>query len=380
MPTLDRLKILHIAAWYPSEASPTDATFIREHIRCAAIYNDATVWAFYICRKPGGRSWERQDSVEHGIPTVRTWKPFGWASKLRYLIQLRAWANFGGKLIEERGPFDLIHAHPYPAGVVAALLGRRFKLPVVVTEHWTGFQRGLLTPSEKLKAHFAFAHARRVMPVSPFLQAQIERCGLHPRFEIVPNAIETDLFHPADCPAPLPWRLLTVANLIPHKGIPILLEAIRRLQEQGTDLRLTILGDGPDRAEYQQLCDRLGVSGIVEFKGSVPKPEVARLMQASHVLVHPSLIETFSCVIAEALCCGLPVVASDIPPLPDLVNPSNGQLFKPGDATALERVLLQMFADYTRYDRAAIASATSARYNYAAVGARFDRIYREVIK
>ena len=380
MSTQNRLKVLHITPWYPTAENPVEGTFIREHIRAAAINHDVVVWAIHIRPDMRGGAIEVSDSVEDGLRTFRTWQGVGGVLRLRYLSRLRQQVKFGERLIGSLGRPDIIHAHILPAAVPAALLGRKFGIPLIITEQWTGYERGLLTTLEKLKARFAFGNARVVLPVSRYLGEQMMRCGIRANYKVVPNAVDTTLFYPRSSPRPVasPLRFLMVAVQRPVKGTPLLLEAANLLKKLGWVFQLDIVGGGPSLHDYEAMAHGLGLGESVRFTGTLPKPEIAALMRQCDFLVHPSLVETFCAVIAEALCCGLPVVASDIQPLPDLVNQSNGILFPSGDISALVDALKRMAAEHNHYNSAAISEQASAKFSLPAVAAQLDEIYRGV--
>src|SRR5262249_20027628 len=191
---------------------------------------------------------------------------------------------------------DLLHAHVYDAGGPALLIGRLNRIPVVVMEHFSSFSRRLLGRVVVWKAWLAFRWADRVLPVSRALQHAIEAYGIHGAFLVIPNVADTALFRPPSGPRPTGAirRFLFVGQLTPIKGIPCLLEALRRLREQREDWQLDIVGDGPGRTEYEQLAIQSRLADKVVFHGLKTKTEVAEFMRQADVLVVPRLCATFS--------------------------------------------------------------------------------------
>ena len=193
-----RLKILHIAGWYPSQRNPVAGVFVREHVKATALYNDVAVLYCEGVDKEIRGLYRLEDNIEDGIRTLRLRYRKSPIPKTSYFIYL--WAMFRAfrKLVEEGFQPDIIHAHVYSAGVPGVLIGRRYGLPVVVTEHSTAFPRKLIRGFEKLKAKFAFEHADLVCPVSENLRRHIESYGIRARFCVVPNVVDTSLFTPGD--------------------------------------------------------------------------------------------------------------------------------------------------------------------------------------
>jgi glycosyltransferase involved in cell wall biosynthesis len=125
--------------------------------------------------------------------------------------------------------------------------------------------------------------------------------------------------------------LLAVSRLTHQKGMDV---AIRALPQLPDDLVLVVLGEGPERGELERLARGLGVEQRVFLLGRVP--DVAAWLQRAHVFVHPARWEGFGLGVLEAMLAGLPVVASNVSSLPELVvHGETGLLVPPDDAVAL---------------------------------------------
>jgi glycosyltransferase involved in cell wall biosynthesis len=377
-----RLKILHIAGWYPSKRNPVAGIFVREHVKATALYNDVVVlYSEGVDREIRGL-YQIEDNIEDGIRTLRLRYRKSPIPKTTYFIYLWAMFRAFAKLIEEGFRPDVIHAHIYSAGVPAVLLGMWHRIPVVITEHSTAFPRGLIRGFERIKAKFAFERAAVVCPVSEDLRKHIERLGVRTRFQVIPNVVDTSLFSPlAACKAKDKGkkRLLTVALLDPKKGIPYLLEALAQLRERRDDFVLDIVGDGPNRAEYEELTRKLGLQDIVHFHGLKTKQEVAEFMRKADVFVLPSEWENLPCVIIEAMASGLPIVATDVGGIPEIVSNEVGILVQPKNVLALAEVLNKMLENLAYYQREKIAQQAKQRFSYETIGQMLDNLYRNLI-
>ena len=132
----------------------------------------------------------------------------------------------------------------------------------------------------------------------------------------------------------------------------MLLTACRDLAAQGVEVRLTLAGDGPERGKIREIIHREGLADRVSLPGAVPHREVARLMAAADLLVMPSLIapsgdrDGIPNVILEALLCEVPVVASAVSGIPEVIQDGDtGWLTAPGDPEALARAVAAALAD-----------------------------------
>jgi glycosyltransferase involved in cell wall biosynthesis len=227
----------------------------------------------------------------------------------------------------------------------------------------------------------------RVITVSAALGDEYVRRGLSPkRLAVVHNGIEVQRFHhsfdetrrrlhrefaiPGGAPI-----VATVSVLRPAKGIEVLIEAI----EAVPDAVFLIIGDGPKREEWQQLATARGVGGRIRWAGF--RTDVDALLAGCDLLAHPSLDEAFPTVLLEAMAAGLPVVATDVGGIPEIVQPGiTGSLVPAGDAGLLadairrslgDRVLLHRMRE-AALQRASVFSTTSWI-------ARLTSLYREVL-
>lgn len=169
---------------------------------------------------------------------------------------------------------------------------------------------------------------------------------LHPIY----NGVDTDIFRPADrdrLRTELGWDkeapvILYVGNLLPIKNPLLLVRAHARLVAagEGTAPRLVIIGAGPLRAKIEEECRVAGTTALVDLVGRKPPTEVARRMQAADVLCLPSDNEGVPNVALEAMACGLPVVATRVGGVPEVVDrPELGGLVERGDEEALLKAL-----------------------------------------
>ena len=146
------------------------------------------------------------------------------------------------------------------------------------------------------------------------------------------------------------------------KGAHVLLDAFRRISAQRPDARLTIIGDGTERAALESAAADLVAAGRVAFRGRLDRAQIAQCLRSSAVVVVPSLWpEVFGRVVLEALQTGRAVVASRTGGLPELVDAENGRLVEPGDVDALAQALLELLGDRPLLERLGAESARRAK-------------------
>jgi glycosyltransferase involved in cell wall biosynthesis len=364
---------------------PLTGIFVREQAKAVCLYDDVVVLHCPGLNPQLARSWQIDREIDPdltvGIPTYRVQHRLSPVPKSSYALHLWSVWRAYRRIVADGFQPDVIHAHVYQAGAPAVMLGRGYRRPTVVTEHFSAFLTGSLGPWNRRQARFAFSGADRVLPVSQALQRGIEQMGIKARFEVVPNSVDIALFRPPSNGSERtgPTRILFVGNLVPSKGVPVLLSAIAALRDRRTGWQLDIVGDGPERPEYERLAAALRLEDCVRFLGQRPKAEVAELMRAADCLVSSSLVETFSVVIAEAMAVGLPVVATRCGGPEELVSEDVGILVPTRDPAALCDGLAALLDRLDGYSRVHISTLAGDRFAPARVGARLDALYRRVL-
>jgi glycosyltransferase involved in cell wall biosynthesis len=377
------LKILFITAWYPIKENPVQGIFVREYAKAVSAVGDEVVILYGQGAKTRIRGlYDYSDSMEDGIRTIRiSYFRFPFRP-LNYLIYLWSIVRVSKKLIDLGFRAEVIHAQIYSAGVPAVILGRLYGKPVVISEHWSGFLQRKLTWIDKRVAKFAMNNAQWILPVSHSLQKGIEAYGIQGKFNVVPNVVDTTLFHPERNGSKRVQenRILFVGSLSPMKGMPFLLQALAHLQTKRQNWQLDIVGDGSARGEYERMVMKLGLTAKVIFHGLRSKPEVAEFMRKADLLVLPSLVETFGVVAAEALAVGIPVLATRCGGPEEFVTDEVGLLIPPGNTEALLNGLDYMLNHFEKFKSDQISSYAAERFSLQRVGEKLNKIYSECIK
>jgi glycosyltransferase involved in cell wall biosynthesis len=393
------MRVLFLARWYPSPAGTYLGIFIREHAKAARAAGAEVA----VLHAPGdigsgGRLWrlteETDQALTEGIRTFRLGTPI---VRLPFLSRIGRSISYGlyvlGVVMAYRSirsramrP-DIVHAHVWNAAVPATVLGKLFRVPIVVTEHSTEFQLPGMAGWNVRLARWSMTRAARVLPVCENLRRAIVARGIEARFEIVPNAVDTGIFYPAAKRRTAgargtAKRLLFVGNLEPteHKGFPTLIQALSQLVGRRVDWHFDVVGDGPSRAALERAVAESGLSRRVSFLGSKPKPEIAELMRGSDLFVLPSRFENLPCVIIEAMACGLPVLSTRVGGIPEMVTEQDGLLVEYGDATVLAEALDRMLDGLATYSRDAIAAGARERFSLEAVGRQLAAVYDSALE
>ena len=377
----EKLNILFLPAWYPSSKNPTRGIFIKEHAKAVSLYNDIIVLYAEVGDNRINSLYKIvSDKYEEGIRTIRIKYRKSFIHKVSDFICIWSIISVFRKLLRENWKPDIIHCHVYFSGVVGIILGKIYKIPVVITEHWTGFPRKILTKWSILKARFVMNEAKIILPVSEDLEKAIKSYGIKSRFQVIPNVVNTEIFYPTTTRHRSEIkRILLVALLSPQKGVTYLFKSLAKLKEKRQDFLLDIVGDGPNRKEYEEQVQKLRLQGIVRFHGLKTKPEVAEFMRRSDFFVLPSIWENLPCVLIEAMASGLPIVATKVGGISEIINEKVGVLVAQKDVEALVKSIDYMLDNYREYSPEKISQYAKDNFSYEVVGAKLDILYRKVI-
>ena len=260
------------------------------------------------------------------------------------------------RLLDEGFDFDLIDAHYfYPDGVAAAMLGKYFNKPVVITARGSDIT---LFPNFRLPRkmiRWAAGRAAGIITVCNALRDEVVALGIDPAKVLsLRNGVDLQLFQPVEREAVRArlglkrFTLLAVGHLVPVKAQELAVAAMTQLP----DVQLLIAGNGPNRGMLEQLARELGVSERVSLLGAVPQAQLRDYYGAADALVLPSEREGWANVLLEAMACGTPVIASRVWGTPEVVAaPEAGLLMAERSAAGLADAVRGLRAAYP--DRAA---------------------------
>lgn len=277
----------------------------------------------------------------------------------------------------------VVHAHWwFPAGWAASGLG----IPYVVTSHGSDvrlFDRGGWW---RRSGRRVLGRAGAVTAVSRFLAQDVERhVGPLPNpVEVTPMPVDVELFSSGHTtPKRVPPQILYAGNLVPAKGVDVLLRACAVLRKREVGCRLRILGDGPSRGSLERLAAELGIAGDVDWSPFVPQDRMPAEYGASTVTVLPSRgqAEGLGLTLVEALLAGSAVVATPAGGIPEVVQEGEtGLLARDGDAEDLARQIGRLLQDAALRDRLIANGSSRVRDTYSAAAAarRFLALYDAV--
>lgn len=281
-----KVKVLFLTPWYPSEKDAMSGLFVQKHVEAV-----------------------RAQGVDVRVIFSQTWRDT-W----------RQWkALYRSGWIPDVTQLNVIQKQ----GLLALWLKKRYGIPYVIIEHWTGY----LPENASIKAnspHTWFMkrvcrEAEVVMPVSLYLQQSMQALGFQAKqWQLIDNVVDDFFFEERQKTASHKEErqkiLLHVSCFDePHKNVKGLLRAAKMLSEKRQDWRLVIVGTGVDYEEVRSYAQTLDIpEGVLEWTGELTPHEVAEWMHKADAMVLSSRYETYGVVLAEAAAAGLPILSTPV--------------------------------------------------------------------
>ena len=383
------MKIFIIPSWYPYPTNPVNGTFFREHAESlAAAGHDVTVVAaeiislrsFFRSRrdlgtrtftKKGVKTWQRLAVNRHPGDMK------GFYKRYRGILQ-----SLLESALKKEGKPDILHVHSSLwAGAAVASFG--MEIPFLISEHLKEFlMYDGFTPFQKDLIRASYQKASAVIAPSTPVMKRIRQYFRLPdtcRTAVVGNMVDTAYFRPPEEEAPKNhFTYCIVAMLRPEKQIDKIIRAFMSIGN--THLaKIRVVGDGPEYDRLADTAEECSLTRQVQFIRRTGRDVVLENLQRADVCMLYSKMETFGVALAEALSCGVPVIAGNIGGPNDFVDDSNGILVPPDNPMALHDAMKLMLEKAESYDREKIRARIVERYDRKVIVRRLESIYRQAL-
>ncbi|MFQ5776486.1 MAG: N-acetyl-alpha-D-glucosaminyl L-malate synthase BshA [Terriglobia bacterium] len=285
---------------------------------------------------------------------------------------------------------DLLHVHYAIPHSVSAYLAQAMlaprRLPFVTTLHGTditlvGQDRSFLPVTR-----FAIEQSNGVTAVSDYLREVTRReFNVHKPIEVIPNFVNCDRYQRRDDPARRrqfaphgEFLIAHLSNFRPVKRVPDVIEVFASVRKE-VPARLLLMGDGPERANAEYMVRQKGISQDVTFLGK--QDAVHEKLGVCDLFLLPSELESFGLAALEAMACEVPVVATDVGGLRDLVHPGeDGCLVTPHDTGAMARCAIDLLSEPERLRQMGRRARENARARFCStlIVPRYEAFYEQV--
>ncbi|MDA3905790.1 MAG: glycosyltransferase [Bacteroidales bacterium] len=375
--------ILFLPRWYPNQFDPMFGLFVKKQAESVAIYNMVSV--LYVQGISTEEELAQKQSIE--APNLFTYIYYYNNSSLRAWNILRFWyymlIGFISIWKKHKKP-DLVHVHILTRlGTFAFFLKAIFNIPYIITEHWSryltipGTYKGWL---RKKLGQIVAHRAKAILPVSINLAVAMQKHGLlNSNYHIIPNVVDDLFFQNIQKKKSKESTIFIHVSTFEDrsKNISGILRTLKRLSERQTDFEFWFIGEGIDFDFLTEYSKKLNIlQELIKFHGLKQGQGLVDLYYSADYLVLFSNFENIPVVINEAQACGLPVIASKVGGIPEIINRENGFLIEPGKEDQLESTIEYILTNKPSFNASEIQKNALARYSYKTVGQQITSIYR----
>ena len=378
--------ILYLPSWFPNRKDPFSGDFIKRFAESASLYNRITVF-FSAIDESLKKSEFIEEKVNENLTTYIYYYPSlnGVSARVQNgLKRFFALNKIYNKIFAGLPP-DIVHVHvSYPAGLFALYLKKRKGLEYIISEqnciYMPGYDNSYVPGSfEKKMNKLIYRNAKKIHAVSKSLADALTNLELAvTKPMVIPNVVNTDIFKYREKEETKIFKFIHASLLVNQKNPEGMLAALSIVKKRRDDFVLKILGPATER--IRKLVEGLSLKEHIVFMNEVPYSEVANELSRSDAMIHFTRYETFGCVIAESLCCGVPVIISDLDVTRELVKDKvNGLLVTENDVNDLaEKILFFMGKGFTINSKQ-VAEENRQKFNYSRIGKMFDEMYATTI-
>jgi glycosyltransferase involved in cell wall biosynthesis len=385
------MHILIIPSWYSAKHNPIRGSFFRDQAlalvraghQVGMLVPPSRFRTFNGLREVAA-NWHKSPTAieisnDSGIIVYRMpW--WGWLPTIFPLWREKLVLQVFEQYCQAQGIPQILHGHSILyGGYLAAFIGKKRAIPSILTEHSSLF----LTNGYQIGHNFfirdTLSSISKVTTVGSALCKALQAYDKQLDISLVGNVVNTDQFVPSMQQPPLsPFVVSIFGRLDTNKAQDILLKAFAQAF-QGKDAKLKLVGDGRKRTAYEQLAQQLGIASQVQFYGQVDRARVIEIMQASHLIVSSSYIETFGVSLIEAMACGKPVVTTRSGGPEAFVDKRNGILVPVGDVNAVAHALTRIRENYSAYNPHEIRQIAINRFSEKAIAQELTTHYESLL-
>ena len=286
-------------------------------------------------------------------------------------------------VIKEINP-EIIHAQGIStsgiSGFTAFLIKKLLKIPYVVYG-----RGGDIYPFnvEKILVKAILNNANSVIALTEHMKKEMQKISAK-EISVIPNGIDIDRFNDSSpkFSESSDTKIIFVGNLRLEKGLSYLIEAMRYITKKDINSRLLIVGEGPQKENLEKLVTKLNINDIVTFSGKVATEEVPVYLKNSDIFTLPSLQEGFPNVLLEAMASGLPVVATDVNGINEIIEDcKNGFLVRPQNSKEIAEKILLLLEDNELRKRISKQNMKKAsKYSWKQTVQMLENVYNNALR
>ena len=383
-----RPKVLFLSSWYPSNEKPLLGIFVKEHAKAVSNFADVLNISFHSTSSVSKITFN--ETNEGNLTEWRVLLPVenSFVSKIvSVLNKYKAIKETEQRLALKGYKPDLVHLQiVYPAVWILFFIQTLKQIPLIITEHWTGYQKvdgrykGFLL---KWITNWVVKRSSMVLTDSKDLGKHMELHRLNAYYNWIPNIVNDTIFNfkkeiafnSGDT-----FKLLHISTLDnQQKNVTGILDVIDSLIESGKNIELSIVGEGNDEQLIREYSQALKHRLRISFLGKKQGVDLADIISNHHALLMFSRYENMPVVVLESLACGRSVISSRVGGIDEIVNENNGVLFSSENTLECKHAIEKIMSNYAYYNQLEISKKCLALVSQDAVSKMHYNFYNKVI-
>lgn len=377
---MERKNILFISSWFPNKIEPTNGNFVQRHAEAVSLVHNVEI-LHAIGDFDQDEKYLFDDRLINGIRTLIVYYKNSKNPVKNFFRRMKAYKKGFSKMQKP----DLIHANVLHNNILFAVyLKKKYKIPFIVTEHWTALRKINSEITSKIIKQTAVIignQAEFILPVSNDLLLGLKDLGIKSKMKVVPNVVNTQLFLPQR-KADSEFTFIHVSNLIPRKNPEKILDVALNLLDNGFAFKFQLGGDGNDeiinklknKVADSKFSDKITVFGIQTLN------EIAHRMGCSDCFILFSEDENQPCVIAESFASETKVISTNVGGIEEFFPDNAGILLKKVDEAELYSAMVRMLKHDRNDDLSFLSQYAKDTFSQEMIATKFSDIYAQVLK
>lgn len=328
-----KLHILFLCGWYPSRVAPTNGDFIQRHAKAISSKHKVSV-LHIISDKNSIKNIEIDFQEINGIATYIAYVKI---SK-NPITKLIRFYNAYKQILRKIEPINNVHLNTlFPFGIFALHLKWFKKIPFIISEHWSGYNKPHsknISFLKKMISKIITKNAAFVCPVSNSLKESMLNFGLKGNYKAIPNVVNTKLFHPTN-KKEKQFTVLHVSGMDDEpKNISGMLNTAKKLEKIIGSFTWKFIGGSSNK--FKPLIKKLNFKqATIKFEEHISHQKLVTHMQSAHLFVMFSNYENLPCVILESISCGTPIISTNVGGIYEYFQNDFGYLIEKQNETQL---------------------------------------------
>ena len=350
------MKILVIPTWYPNGKDQLMGIYHKEYCEALAKDPEIDVDMLFVettklsepLKSLTVKRWEKITETNYNVYINRIVNVTKISPQWHFKRYVKQVEKAFIKYLKTNPKPDILHAEvTIPTGYAVSLIGEKYNIPVIVTEH-ASFFKDFFTGDNVKYSEYVLKHAY-FTAVSKYMVDAIP--SYVERKAVIPNLVDTETFK-LDRKEIKGLRIAYVCAFRKGKRVEDLLSALKIIIDEKNikDVKLTIVGDGYLSDFYHQKCHDLGLDEYVEFTGRKSKKEIAEILNQNNIFAIPSIRETFCIPGIEALASGMPVVSTKCLGPEEYIDEKCGKLVSVGETKEIAEAICEVYNNLNKYD------------------------------